>query len=101
MDAKHNFSELETIVTKLRLHMVNMIASFGQGYVLQDLVAAEIFISLYFVETSMDPANPTWQGRDRIFLTTAHNTAVFYAILAERGFFSRLLALQLLKGQLN
>ena len=35
----------------------------------------------------MDPANPAWPDRDRIFLTTAHNAAVFYAALAERGFF--------------
>ena len=35
----------------------------------------------------MDTANPSWPDRDRIFLTTAHNTAIFYATLAERGFF--------------
>ena len=35
----------------------------------------------------MDPDNPTWADRDRIFLTTAHNTAIFYATLGERGFF--------------
>ena len=87
MNVKHNLSELETIATKLRLHVINMIAPSGQGYVLQGLGAADIFTSLYFVEASMDPANPIWQDRDRIFLTTAHNTAIFYATLAERGFF--------------
>ena len=35
----------------------------------------------------MDPSNPLWLDRDRIFLTTAHNTAIFYATLAEKGFF--------------
>ncbi|MYH58300.1 MAG: transketolase, partial [Boseongicola sp. SB0675_bin_26] len=53
----------------------------------QGLGAADMFASLYFAEATLDPANPTWPDRDRIFLTTAHNTAIFYATLAERGLF--------------
>ena len=87
MKLNHNLSELEKIATKLRLHVVNMIAPSGQGYVQQGLGAADLFTSLYFSEATMDPDNPTWDNRDRIFLTTAHNTAIFYATLAERGFF--------------
>ena len=87
MKHDHNISELERMVTKLRLHVVNMVAPSGQGYVQQGLGAADLFTSLYFAEVTMDPANPTWPDRDRIFLTTAHNTAIFYAALAEKGFF--------------
>ena len=87
MKATHNLAELEQIATKLRLHVVNMVAPSGQGYVLQGLGAADIFASLYFAEATMDPERPDWPDRDRIFLTTAHNTAIFYATLAERGFF--------------
>ena len=87
MSRNPNLKELERIATTLRLHVVNMIAPSGQGYVQQGLGAADIFTSLYFAEATMDPANPSWADRDRIFLTTAHNTAIFYATLAERGFF--------------
>ncbi|MGC6498338.1 MAG: 1-deoxy-D-xylulose-5-phosphate synthase N-terminal domain-containing protein, partial [Candidatus Puniceispirillaceae bacterium] len=87
MKRDHNISELERMATKLRLHVVNMVAPSGQGYVQQGLGAADLFTSLYFAEATMDPANPTWPDRDRIFLTTAHNTAIFYATLAEKGFF--------------
>lgn len=83
----HNLKKYEQIATKLRLQVVNMIAPSGQGYVQQGLGAADIFTALYFAEANMDPANPTWEDRDRIFLTTAHNTAIFYATVAERGFF--------------
>lgn len=83
----HNLREYEQIATKLRLHVVNMVAPSGQGYVQQGLGAADIFTALYFSEARMDPANPMWADRDRIFLTTAHNTAIFYATLSERGFF--------------
>ena len=87
MKHDHNISELERMATKLRLHVVNMVAPSGQGYVQQGLGTADLFASLYFAEVTMDPANPTWPDRDRIFLTTAHNTAIFYAALAEKGFF--------------
>ena len=87
MQMKRNLDELESIATRLRRHVVDMVAPSGQGYVLQGLGAADIFATLYFAEAAMDPANPEWPDRDRIFLTTAHNTAIFYATLAERGFF--------------
>ena len=87
MKQEHNLKTLERIATKLRLHVVNMIAPSGQGYVQQGLGAADLFTSLYFAEAKMDPDNPNWADRDRIFLTTAHNTAIFYATLGERGFF--------------
>lgn len=87
MKQDHNLAELERIATKLRLHVVNMVAPSGQGYVQQGLGAADIFTSLYFAEATIDPSNPKWEDRDRIFLTTAHNTAIFYATLGERGFF--------------
>ena len=87
MKQDHNLKTLERIATKLRLHVVNMIAPSAQGYVQQGLGAADLFTSLYFAEAKMDPENPLWPDRDRIFLTTAHNTAIFYATLGERGFF--------------
>lgn len=87
MKAKQNLFQLEATAARLRLHVVNMVAPSGQGYVQQGLGAADIFTSLYFAEAAVDPSNPAWPDRDRVFLTTAHNTAIFYAALAERGFF--------------
>jgi len=84
---QHNLKKYTQIATKLRLHVVNMVAPSGQGYVQQGLGAADIFTALYFSEANIDPAKPDWADRDRIFLTTAHNTAIFYAALSERGFF--------------
>lgn len=82
-----NLAELEGIAAKIRLRVLEMIAPSGQGYVQQGLGAADIFAALYFAEARHDPSNPDWPDRDRIFLSTAHNTAVFYACQAERGFF--------------
>ena len=85
--AGRNLEDLERVAARLRLHVVDMVAPGGQGYVQQGLGAADIFTALYFGEARTNPADPSWPDRDRIFLTTAHNTAIFYATLAERGFF--------------
>ncbi|MCB2013104.1 MAG: transketolase [Geminicoccaceae bacterium] len=87
MKAKGNLAELERIATRLRLHVVEMVARTGQGYVQQGLGAADLFTALYFDEARLDPANPDWPERDRVILSTAHNTALLYATLSERGYF--------------
>ncbi|MEM9707359.1 MAG: transketolase [Pseudomonadota bacterium] len=82
-----NLAELEEIAMRLRLRVLEMVAPTGQGYVQQGLGAADIFTALYFSEVRQKPKDPSWPDRDRIFLTTAHNTAIFYAAQAERGYF--------------
>ncbi|MCY4259812.1 MAG: transketolase [Rhodobacteraceae bacterium] len=84
---KRNLCELEEIATRLRLRVLEMVAATGQGYVQQGLGAADIFTALYFAEARHRPEDPSWPDRDRVFLTTAHNTAIFYAALAECGYF--------------
>lgn len=69
----------------IRMSVVEMVARNGQGYVQQGLGAADLFTFLYFAELRLDEAEPAWPGRDRFLLSTAHNSAVFHATLAERG----------------
>lgn len=77
--------ELSGIALRLRRKVIEMVAPTGQGYVQQGLGAADLFTVLYFAELRLDPADPDWISRDRLLLSTAHNTAIFYATLAERG----------------
>ena len=65
-----------------------MVVRNGQGYVQQGLGAADIFTYLYFSEAKLDPSNSDWIDRDRIFLSTAHNSALFHATIAQRGIIS-------------
>lgn len=76
---------LERTARELRRQVIRMVAPTGQGYVQQGLGAADLFAALYFAEFRLDPADPDWTGRDRFLLSTAHNTAIFYATLAARG----------------
>jgi transketolase len=77
--------ELEARARKLRQHVVRMVAKGGIGYLLQGLGAADIFAALYFGELRLREHDPDWIARDRCLLSTAHNTAILYAALAERG----------------
>ena len=73
----------------IRRSVVEMVARNGQGYVQQGLGSADLFTFLYFAELRLDGADPAWPGRDRFLLSTAHNSAVFHATLAERGLIDR------------
>lgn len=81
----HDVRELETIARRLRRRVISLVAPSGQGYVQQGLGAADLFAVLYFSELRIDPADPRWEDRDRFLLSTAHNTAIFYGTLVERG----------------
>ena len=81
----HDLDELREIAQELRRQVIRMVARTGQGYVQQGLGAADLFAALYFSELRLDPADPTGPDRDRFLLSTANNTAIFYATLAARG----------------
>lgn len=78
-------AELARIARDLRRQVIHMVAPTGQGYVQQGLGAADLFATLYFAALRMRAAQPDWPARDRFLLSTAHNTAIFYATLAARG----------------
>src|SRR5690606_8871957 len=82
-------ADLGRMARRLRRQVIEMVAPTGQGYVQQGLGAADLFTALYFSELHLDPADPDWPDRDRFLLSTAHNTAIFYATLAERGIIDR------------
>ena len=84
-----SFDEMELMASakSIRQNIVRMVSRNGQGYLQQGLGAADLFTYLYFAEVSLDIHNPAWEERDRVFLSTAHNSALFHAVLAERGFF--------------
>lgn len=51
--------------------------------------AVEILVALYFKVLRVDPQNPQWVDRDRFVLSKGHASAIYYAVLAERGFFPK------------
>jgi len=52
------------------------------------LSLAEILTVLYFSVARVDPNNPQWPDRDRVFLSKGHGNVGLLVTLAMRGFFS-------------
>jgi transketolase len=46
-----------------------------------------MLVAFFFHILSIDPANPTWEARDRFILSKGHSTIGLYAVMAERGYF--------------
>lgn len=71
----------------IRQHIIRMITQAGSGHPGGSLSAVEILVSLYFHKLRHDPKNPNWPERDRFLLSKGHAAPVWYATLAEAGYF--------------
>ena len=78
---------LATIANRLRCHVIKMTYYAGSGHPGGSLSAADMVAALYFHELRIDPARPDWPNRDRFIMSKGHACPVWYAALAERGYF--------------
>lgn len=82
-------NELEKIANGIRHSIVDMVYHAGSGHLGGSLSAVEIMTDLYFSQMRIDPLRPDWPQRDRFLLSKGHATPVYYAVLAERGYFPK------------
>tara|TARA_B100001540_G_C15732480_1_gene608265 strand:- start:126 stop:959 length:834 start_codon:yes stop_codon:yes gene_type:complete len=80
---RHSYDELKALARNIRRSVIKMVAQNGKGYVQQGLGAADLFCYLFGSVLKYDKNDQSWPGRDRFLLSTAHNSAVFHATLAE------------------
>lgn len=80
---------LREMARQIRIDVVDSLFHAGSGHPGGSLSAAEIMSVLYFYKMNVDPAKPGKEDRDRFVLSKGHAAPVYYAALAERGFFSR------------
>ena len=81
--------ELEKMAAIIRCDIIDMICTAKAGHPGGALSAADIVTALYFRVMRIDPENPTWPDRDRFILSKGHACPVWYAALAERGYFDK------------
>jgi transketolase len=81
--------ELERMAVTIRCDIINMIHEANAGHPGGSLSAADIVTALYFRMMNLDPENPDWPDRDRFILSKGHACPVWYAALAERGYFDK------------
>lgn len=82
-------NELNLFAARLRLESILSMASCGSGHVGGVLSAAELVAVLYGDQARYRPAEPDWDGRDRIVLSKGHCGPILYAALALEGFFPK------------
>ena len=82
-------SELKHIAMQVRKDILSMIYTAQAGHPGGSLSAADLLTALYFYAMRVDPHNPQWEDRDRFILSKGHACPVWYAALANRGFFDR------------
>ncbi len=100
---KLSINELKYKANDIRQDIVQMLLAAGSGHSAGPLDMADVFTALYFYIMEHDPANPTWDGRDRLVLSCGHINPVLYATLAEAGYFPKeeLLTLRKLGSRLQ
>jgi transketolase len=82
-----NIQYLISIANRLRRHVIKMTYYAGSGHPGGSLSAADMMAALYFHELRLDPGRPDWPDRDRFILSKGHACPIWYAALAERGYF--------------
>jgi transketolase len=81
--------ELKRTAGIIRCDIIEMICTAGAGHPGGSLSATDVVTALYFRLMRIDPKNPGWPDRDRFILSKGHACPVWYAALAERGYFDK------------
>ncbi|MGD9154775.1 MAG: transketolase [Bacillota bacterium] len=100
---KAKLQMLQEKARDLRIEAIKMIYTAKSGHPGGSLSIADIVAVLYFDEMRVDPQNPDWEDRDRFILSKGHTCPIWYAVLAEKGFFPKeeLATLRKLGGKLQ
>ena len=73
----------------LRRLVIEALAGGGRGHIGASFSLIEIIRVLYDHILKFNPDNPNWVGRDRCILSKGHGCLALYALLADKGFFSK------------
>jgi transketolase len=72
-----------------RREILETLEGAGSGHPGGSLSAVEIMISLYGHAMKHKPADPKWEGRDRLIMSKGHVSPVVYVTLANFGYFPK------------
>lgn len=82
-------TELQTMATQLRRDVIEMTYKAQSGHPGGSCSLADIMAYLYFNRMRYDVTEPKALNRDRLVLSKGHAAPIWYAALAEAGFFPR------------
>ena len=81
--------ELKKKAIEIRKDILKMLMLAGSGHTGGSLSIVDILVALYYYKLKIDPKNPGKIERDRLLLSKGHACPALYAVLADKGYFSR------------
>lgn len=81
--------QLNELCKEIRYLTMDEIGTLGVGHVGGCLSVVELLVVLYYKVMNVDPKNPKMEGRDRLVMSKGHAGPALYAVLANKGFFSK------------
>ncbi len=82
-------NNLQKIACKARMGVIEGTFNAKSGHPGGSLSICDTLTYLYFNKMNVDPANPEDPKRDRFVLSKGHTAPALYAVLAQKGYFSR------------
>ncbi|MDD4939579.1 MAG: transketolase [Candidatus Omnitrophica bacterium] len=79
--------ELEEKAKRIRRLIIQMLAKAGSGHPGGSLSSADLVTALFFKVMRHNPKEPDWPDRDRFHMSKGHCCPLWYAALAESGYF--------------
>ncbi len=81
--------ELEAKAKEIRRLIIEMLACAGSGHPGGSLSATDLVTALYFNILRFNSQDPQWPDRDRFHMSKGHCCPLWYAVLAETGYFPK------------
>ena len=87
--SESKIKELEAKAKQIRSLIVQMIAKAGSGHPGGSLSSTDLITALFFSVLRHNPKEPLWPDRDRFHMSKGHCCPLWYAVLAESGYFPK------------
>ncbi len=81
--------DLEQKAKQIRRLIIEMLGLACSGHPGGSLSATDLITALYLSVLRHNPKDPTWSDRDRFHMSKGHCCPLWYAVLAETGYFPR------------
>jgi transketolase len=81
--------ELENKAKQIRRLIIQMLAKAGSGHPGGSLSSVDLLTVLFFKVMRHNPKDPEWSQRDRFHMSKGHCCPLWYALLAECGYFAK------------
>ncbi|MFC1698810.1 transketolase [Candidatus Omnitrophota bacterium] len=85
--SKDQIAQLQEKAKRIRRLIIKMLGRAGSGHPGGSLSSTDLITCLYFAVMRHKPAEPTWPERDRFHMSKGHCCPLWYAVLAESGYF--------------